>query len=404
MASLTYGTKGQDVTRLQELLKGAGYQIDVDGIFGQQTQTAVKDYQTAHGLSVTGEVDDAMWGALTTPADTAAPVAPAAPVVPETSAPADSGSAALRDELISSIQRPTYTPLTPDEIRQQAAGAVGAHYDAQRLAAEQAAARTDLALEQQLAGLGAAYDKQREQSQAAYDRAVSDTDRAMLGRGMQRSSYAAQTLANLREEGADAQREISDQETQAAGNINSQRAQLAQQLAQQMASLNVSEAADVQSRVDELEAREYERQQAALGNSNALALQIYQLLMDKDAQAQSRDQWEREFAESIRQFNISAGLSGGSSGGGGGSYGSGGGSGSGGGGYGSDSGSAVPTGKDGAGVEDPLSAFLNGLSYDPAVNPAANEKKRLRPSARPLASSLYPGSGGGQFRQTGKKY
>lgn len=376
MASLKYGTTSSEVRALQEALTGAGYQIAVDGVYGSETMEAVKNYQTAHGLSATGEVDDATWGALTTPA-------PAANPGQGTGAGTND---ALLNELMASIQRPAYTPMTEEEMRQQAQGAVGSYYDAQRLAAEQAAAKTDLALEQQLAGLGAAYDKQREATEDAYARAVSDTDRGMIGRGMQRSSYAAQTLANLREEGADALQDISDQETQAAGNISAQRAQLAQQLAQQMASLNVSEAADVQSRVDELAAREYEREQAALSGSNALALQIYQLLMDKDAQTQSRDQWEREFAESIRQFNISAGFAGGGSDGG-----SGGGSG---GGYQTGSGAS-------AGASNPqqsgYESFLKGMSGDAptgAVNSGSAANKpgsALNTLARPTTGTTQTG-------------
>ena len=48
------------------------------------------------------------------------------------------------------------------------------------------------------------YGKKKEDVGKQYDKAVSETDRQALGRGMQRSSYNAQTQANLRKEGAKA--------------------------------------------------------------------------------------------------------------------------------------------------------------------------------------------------------
>ena len=58
------GSKGDSVTRLQELLKQNGYAVDVDGIFGTQTQQAVRDYQGKNNLSVDGIVGEKTWAAL----------------------------------------------------------------------------------------------------------------------------------------------------------------------------------------------------------------------------------------------------------------------------------------------------------------------------------------------------
>ena len=62
---VSYGSKGSDVTELQKLLKDNGYNLTADGIFGSQTQAAVKDYQQKNGLSVDGIVGTNTWGALT---------------------------------------------------------------------------------------------------------------------------------------------------------------------------------------------------------------------------------------------------------------------------------------------------------------------------------------------------
>ncbi len=54
-----------EVRRLQRRLKAAGFDPGpIDGIFGPATRTALKQYQTAQGLSVTGELDPSTRQAL----------------------------------------------------------------------------------------------------------------------------------------------------------------------------------------------------------------------------------------------------------------------------------------------------------------------------------------------------
>ena len=60
-----YGSQGSDVTELQKLLNTNGYGLKEDGIYGDLTMAAVKDYQTKNNLSVDGIVGDETWGALT---------------------------------------------------------------------------------------------------------------------------------------------------------------------------------------------------------------------------------------------------------------------------------------------------------------------------------------------------
>lgn len=61
---LSRGSTGQDVWELQNKLRQAGYNISVDGIFGPETERAVRDFQTKYGLSVDGVVGQQTWGAL----------------------------------------------------------------------------------------------------------------------------------------------------------------------------------------------------------------------------------------------------------------------------------------------------------------------------------------------------
>lgn len=65
MASMIqYGSSGKDVLKLQQLLNQSGYNIADDGIFGKETQDAVKNYQMKNGLSVDGIVGDKTWAVL----------------------------------------------------------------------------------------------------------------------------------------------------------------------------------------------------------------------------------------------------------------------------------------------------------------------------------------------------
>lgn len=61
---ISYGSSGNDVETLQELLNSNGYSLDVDGVFGSKTQAAVKDYQQKNNLAVDGIVGNNTWGAL----------------------------------------------------------------------------------------------------------------------------------------------------------------------------------------------------------------------------------------------------------------------------------------------------------------------------------------------------
>lgn len=78
--NLKKGSKGSDVTELQKLLNQNGYNLAEDGIFGNNTLSAVKDYQQKNGLAVDGIVGTNTWGALTNATSTT-------PTTPEATEP-----------------------------------------------------------------------------------------------------------------------------------------------------------------------------------------------------------------------------------------------------------------------------------------------------------------------------
>ena len=59
-----YGAEGPEVYVIQYLLRAEGYSLNADGIFGPQTQSAVKSFQGAEGLAVDGIVGPNTWQAL----------------------------------------------------------------------------------------------------------------------------------------------------------------------------------------------------------------------------------------------------------------------------------------------------------------------------------------------------
>ncbi|MFG1952050.1 peptidoglycan-binding protein [Micromonospora sp. NPDC048830] len=58
------GESGANVYTVQHLLTARGHATAIDGIFGSDTETKVKSFQTAAGLAATGVVDTTTWPAL----------------------------------------------------------------------------------------------------------------------------------------------------------------------------------------------------------------------------------------------------------------------------------------------------------------------------------------------------
>ena len=357
MATLSYGSKGNDVSNLQRLLNSKGYNLSVDGIFGDKTLAAVKSWQQKNGYTADGLVGPNTWkrmggtasgstsgstveniynqltggtggsggtGSGATGTDTTTPATGETTSTEttvsgtETEKPSTAGVESAMDaaknnpqleELLKSLQVKDYTPLTADQMKQQAENEYKSYYDQLRLASKQSTERQNLALENQKAGLQQTYDRQRRDSAEQYRQAYSQADRQSLSRGMQRSSYNGQTLANIDQKAAQAQQDIQNAQATEENKISDQQTQLAAQLADQLLQYDASQAADIMKRIDELEAREYDRR-------NTLGLQIESILQERANQQVQYEQWLAEFNENVRQFNASQASSGYSSGGG----------------------------------------------------------------------------------------
>lgn len=62
--TLRRGSRGADVTYLQQRLRAHGYQLDVDGQFGPITETRVRAFQAAQRIGVDGIVGPVTWSRL----------------------------------------------------------------------------------------------------------------------------------------------------------------------------------------------------------------------------------------------------------------------------------------------------------------------------------------------------
>lgn len=84
---VAYGSSGSAVKELQEALNRHGYDLAVDGIFGEKTKAAVRSYQKKNGLKLDGIAGEETWGSLMNSAASMEETAPPAPSVsPNTSA------------------------------------------------------------------------------------------------------------------------------------------------------------------------------------------------------------------------------------------------------------------------------------------------------------------------------
>ena len=138
-----------------------------------------------------------------------------------------------------------YTPKTQEDINARAAALLDSQYANARLTAQQQADRNVLALQNQLGALDTTYNRNLEDVAEQYRQILSQADRSALRKGMQRSSYANATRANIGIKGAEAAGQVLENRANQENALNAQIAQYQQQLADQLAQYDTNYQSDL---------------------------------------------------------------------------------------------------------------------------------------------------------------
>ena len=119
-------------------------------------------------------------------------------------------------------------------------------------AAQQQYETTRLGKEQEIENLAAELERSIREQNAAYGKSAAQVDAQALSRGMGRSSYTLQTLANQGTALAEAVRQLTDENARRSGQLQDQITQAAAQNAQTQGRLKTDYAANLAAKIQEL--------------------------------------------------------------------------------------------------------------------------------------------------------
>lgn len=163
---------------------------------------------------------------------------------------------ALRDEILSGL----LGYMTDEEIDAYAENLLRPQRDANREAAQQEYETAKLAGRQEMEDLAAELTRSIDEQKRGYAQSMADVQTAALARGMGRSSYTLDTLANEGDRLARAVRELTQENERKNEQIREQMAQAQMHNAQTMGRLDSDYAAQLAAKVQELkenQRREY---------------------------------------------------------------------------------------------------------------------------------------------------
>ena len=170
----------------------------------------------------------------------------------------------LDEKLLATILGGLMGQMTQDEIEQFAENLLRPQLNAGLEAAQQYET-TELAKKQEIENLAAALSRSIEEQNRAYRQSMADVETAALARGMGRSSYTLQSLANQGDALARAVMQLTDENARQSAQIQAQITQAAQQNAQTKSRLNTDYASQLAAKIQELT-----QQQRQEYNSNYL--------------------------------------------------------------------------------------------------------------------------------------
>ena len=158
----------------------------------------------------------------------------------------------LDSDLMNQILGGLMKNMTDEELTQFAENLLRPQLNAALEESRQNYETTKLSKEQELENLAASLTRAIDEQNTAYRKSAANVETAALGRGMGRSSYTLQTLANQGDALAKAVRQLTDESTRQSGQIQKQITQAAQQNSQTQGRLNTDFASQLAAKVQEL--------------------------------------------------------------------------------------------------------------------------------------------------------
>ena len=161
-------------------------------------------------------------------------------------------SKTLNAELMNQILAGLQGGMTDEEIAAFAENLMKPQLNAGLEAAQQQYETTRLGKEQEIENLAAELERSIREQNAAYGKRAAQVDAQALSRGMGRSSYTLQTLANQGTALAEAVRQLTDENARRSGQLQDQITQAAAQNAQTQGRLKTDYAANLAAKIQEL--------------------------------------------------------------------------------------------------------------------------------------------------------
>lgn len=158
----------------------------------------------------------------------------------------------LDSDLMNQILGGLTKNMTDEEINQFAENLLRPQLNAALEESRQNYETTKLSKEQELENLATSLTRAIDEQNTAYRKSAANVETAALSRGMGRSSYTLQTLANQGDALAKAVQQLTDENTRQSGQIQQQITQAAQQNSQTQGRLNTDFASQLAAKVQEL--------------------------------------------------------------------------------------------------------------------------------------------------------
>ena len=158
----------------------------------------------------------------------------------------------LDSELMNQILSGLMGNMTDEQIAQFAENLLKPQLNAGLEEAQQNYETTKLSREQEIANLAANLTRSIDEQNAAYRQSAANVETAALNRGMGRSSYTLQTLANQGDALAKAVQQLTEESGRQSQQIQDQITQAAQQNSQTQGRLNSDYASQLAAKIQEL--------------------------------------------------------------------------------------------------------------------------------------------------------